>query len=136
MVSNIKMAETTDLNIKQSSTARETTITVILNALLTYITLSTDVINNWWQPVKHGFYCFDESISHPLYHNSVPTKTLFVFALALPLLVIIVTELYVPTSNSTSKKFTIFKTLADGFFGLICVCLITNMTKYVVGRQR
>ena len=130
------MSAKTDLNNEASKISREALITVILNIILTYITLSTDVINNWWNPVKRGFYCFDENLSNPFYPNTVPTKSLFIVALGLPPLVIIMTECCIQTSNAASKKIIIIKTLADGFFGLVCIGLITNMTKYVVGRLR
>ena len=115
---------------------QETFATVILNSILTYVTLSTDVIDHWFYPVKRGFYCFDETLSKPLYTNTVPTKTLLVLAVAIPALVIIVTELCTKASNSASKKIVIFKAITDGFFGLVCVCLLTNITKYVTGRLR
>ena len=117
---------------------RETFITVIINLVLTFVTLSTDVIDHWWDPVKHGFYCFDESLSHPLYPNTVPTKFLFIFGLGMCPMIIIFTELlYNKKSISTASKFAnIFKTLTNGFFGYVCVCLLTQETKFAVGRLR
>jgi hypothetical protein len=130
------MDVTTNLGAKNTHIARETLYTVILNAILSYVTLSTDIIDNWWDPVKHGFHCFDERLSNPLYPNTVPTKTLFIFAMGVPPIVIIVTELCNQTSTSTSTFKRIYKALADGFFGLVCICFLTNMTKYLVGRLR
>ena len=125
-------------NMKTSETAnRETLVTVILNFILTYVTLSTDVIDNWWNPVKRGFHCFDKGLNNPLYPNTVPTKILFVFALGVPPLVIFIAELCAKPSESISTKWrNILKTITDGFFGFVCICLLTNMTKYIVGRPR
>ena len=126
-----------DFITNRSHYVREASITVILNIILSYVTLSTDVIDNWWDPVKQGFTCFDDSLSRPLQRNTVPTKTLFIFALGAPIVVIILTELWIGTSSSGSSTLTrIYKALGDGLFGLACICLLTNMTKYVVGRLR
>ena len=126
-----------DLSNQNWHLTREASYTVILNIILTYVTLSTDVIDHWWDPVKRGFYCFDENLSNPLYPNTVPTKTLFIFALGVPPFVIIATELFIHTSNKApSRCVNIYKALADRFFGFVCICLLTNMTKYVVGRLR
>ena len=130
------MVVTRKLDAKNAHLVRETKYTVILNIILSFVTLSTDVIDNWWDPVKHGFNCFDESLSHPLYPNTVPTKILFIVAMGTPPIIIILTELYNATSTSTSTFKRIYKALADGFFGLVCICFLTNMTKYLVGRQR
>merc|ERR1719414_2081468 len=43
----------------------------------------------------------------------------------------------IKSSVSTSSKLTtIFKILTDGFFGFVCVCLLTQIVKFSVGRQR
>ena len=117
---------------------RETFCTVILNLILTFVTLSTDVIDHWWEPVKQGFQCYDESLNRPLYPNTVPTKYLFIFGFGVAPLIVIIMELscHKESISTSSKIKNIFKILTDGFFGFVCVCLVTQITKFVVGRPR
>ena len=130
------MAVTLNAKDEHANQLRETFTTVILNLILTFVTLSTDMIDHWWDPVKQGFYCEDESLSQPLYPNTVPSKYLFIFALGVCPLVVIIMELICNKKPLSSKPLTIFKILTDGFFGFVCVCLVTQMTKFVVGRPR
>ena len=132
------MAVIPDAKNQTNNQFRETFATVIINLILTFVTLSTDVIDHWWDPVQHGFYCYDESLSRPVYPHTVPTKYLFIFGLGVCPMIIIIMELTcIKSSVSTSSKLTtIFKILTDGFFGFVCVCLLTQIVKFSVGRQR
>lgn len=89
------------------------------------------------EPIRHGFYCNDETISLPYYDNTVTPELLVVFVLLIPLLIIFLVEKS-PSWNFKSIKFykNYFQTTFVFTFGFSLTYMMTCITKVSVGRLR
>ena len=91
-------------------------------------------------PVKRGFFCNDESLSHPLKENTVSNTALIIVGLTLPIVIILVSEFFIPVSKvPQSKKETSARILFlvfDQLFGVGVTILLTDIAKYTIGRLR
>lgn len=101
------------------------------------------------QPYKRGFFCDDESLMHPFHDSTVTNWMLYIIGIALPVLVIIGTELvraHVKKSdkqplkvyNSTVPYWVVeaYKSVGMFGFGAACSQLLTDVGKYTIGRLR
>lgn len=101
------------------------------------------------QPYKRGFFCDDESLMHPFHDSTVTNWMLYIIGIALPVLVIIGTELvraHVKKSdkqplkvyNATVPYWVVeaYKSVGMFGFGAACSQLLTDVGKYTIGRLR
>lgn len=101
------------------------------------------------QPYQRGFFCDDESLMHPFHDSTVTNWMLYIIGIALPILVIIGTELvraHVKKSDAQPLKVrsaTIpywvveaYKSIGMFGFGAACSQLLTDVGKYTIGRLR
>ena len=123
--------------------ARETKTKVIglINVvILIFLAVPISVLRFCVDPVKRGFFCNDETLSHPLKENTVSSATLIVVGIGLPIMIIILAEFFIPTSKIPQSKkeisaralFLIF----DQLFGVGVTVLLTDIAKYTIGRLR
>ena len=91
-------------------------------------------------PVKRGFFCNDESLSHPVKENTVTNTTLIVVGISLPIAIIILSEFFIPMSKIPQSKketsITILFLILDHLFGVGVTVLLTDIAKYTIGRLR
>uniref|UniRef100_A0A1Q3FHC6 Putative lipid phosphate phosphatase n=1 Tax=Culex tarsalis TaxID=7177 RepID=A0A1Q3FHC6_CULTA len=101
------------------------------------------------QPYKRGFFCDDESLMHPFHDSTVTNWMLYIIGIALPVLVIIGTELvraHVKKSDKQPLKVynvtvpywivEAYKSIGVFGFGAACSQLLTDVGKYTIGRLR
>ncbi|XP_055624774.1 putative phosphatidate phosphatase [Toxorhynchites rutilus septentrionalis] len=101
------------------------------------------------QPYERGFFCDDESLMHPFRDSTVTNWMLYIIGIAVPVLVIIGTELvraHVKKSDAEPLKvynITIpywaveaYKSIGMFGFGAACSQLLTDVGKYTIGRLR
>lgn len=101
------------------------------------------------QPYERGFFCDDESLMHPFHDSTVTNWMLYIIGIALPILVIIGTELlraHVKKSDAEPLKvysYSIpywvveaYKSIGMFGFGAACSQLLTDVGKYTIGRLR
>lgn len=101
------------------------------------------------QPYKRGFFCDDESLMHPFHDSTVTNWMLYIIGIALPVLVIIGTELvraHVKKSDKQPLKVynvtvpywvvEAYKSVGVFGFGAACSQLLTDVGKYTIGRLR
>ena len=91
------------------------------------------------EPVKRGFFCNDEELSHPFHENTVSNAALLSCGIGLPIVIIILAEWFLPATSAHSrgdKLKAIYSTITDHMFGLAVTVLLTDVTKYTVGRLR
>ena len=91
-------------------------------------------------PVKRGFFCNDENLSHPLRTNTVSSSVLTVVGIGLPIITIGISEWFIPLSklpqNGRERMVNIFFTIVDQLFGAGVTVLLTDIAKYTIGRLR
>lgn len=101
------------------------------------------------QPYKRGFFCDDESLMHPFHDSTVTNWMLYIIGIALPVIVIIGTELvraHVKKSDKQPLKVynvtvpywvvEAYKSVGMFGFGAACSQLLTDVGKYTIGRLR
>ena len=122
----------------------QTQVIGLLNVVvLIIIAVPIGVLRFCVDPVKRGFFCNDEDLSHPLLNSTVSSTMLCVVGLSLPIALIIVSNLTLVGSNNSSrpicnkeKAFKIFLTIIDQLFGVAVTVLLTDIAKYTIGRLR
>jgi phosphatidate phosphatase len=91
-------------------------------------------------PAKRGFFCNDETLSHPIKESTVTNTALIIVGISLPIAIIILTEFFIPMSNIPQpKKETstrILFLILDHLFGVGVTVLLTDIAKYTIGRLR
>ena len=109
-------------------------------SVLVVIAIPIAVLRFFIDPVKRGFFCNDENLSHPLRDNTVSSSALCVVGIGLPIIIIFVSEWFNKLSNvpQTPKERLIntFFTIVDQLFGLGVTVLLTDIAKYTIGRLR
>uniref|UniRef100_A0A0K8TTU9 Putative lipid phosphate phosphatase n=1 Tax=Tabanus bromius TaxID=304241 RepID=A0A0K8TTU9_TABBR len=104
----------------------------------------------WGDPYKRGFYCDDESLRHPFKESTVRNWMLYIVGLALPIFVMIITEIVRANIHKTSTRhryrlfsFDVpswaveaYKQIGVFGFGAACSQLTTDIAKYSIGRLR
>ncbi|XP_053689511.1 putative phosphatidate phosphatase [Sabethes cyaneus] len=101
------------------------------------------------QPYQRGFFCDDESLMHPFHDSTVTNWMLYIIGIALPILVIIGTELVrahvkkldaqpLKVYNTTIPYWVVeaYKSIGIFGFGAACSQLLTDVGKYTIGRLR
>ncbi|XP_055609325.1 putative phosphatidate phosphatase [Uranotaenia lowii] len=101
------------------------------------------------QPYERGFFCDDESLMHPFHESTVTNWMLYIIGIALPILVILGTELIrshvkkqdaqplkVYSFNIPSWVVESYKSIGIFGFGAACSQLLTDVGKYTIGRLR
>lgn len=100
-------------------------------------------------PFKRGFFCDDESLMHPFHDSTVTNWMLYIIGLALPIIVIVVTEVVrgrVKKSEAHPLKVwnwnvpfwvvQAYKSIGMFGFGAAVSQLLTDVGKYTIGRLR
>lgn len=101
------------------------------------------------QPYERGFFCDDESLMHPFHDSTVTNWMLYIIGIAVPILVILGTELlraHVKKTNAQPLKVynieipywivEAYKSIGMFGFGAACSQLLTDVAKYTIGRLR
>ncbi|XP_055538694.1 putative phosphatidate phosphatase [Wyeomyia smithii] len=101
------------------------------------------------QPYQRGFFCDDESLMHPFHDSTVTNWMLYIIGIALPIFVIIGTELVrahvkktdaqpLKVRNVTVPYWVVeaYKSIGMFGFGAACSQLLTDVGKYTIGRLR
>ncbi|XP_035784310.1 putative phosphatidate phosphatase [Anopheles albimanus] len=100
-------------------------------------------------PFKRGFFCDDESLMHPFHDSTITNWMLYIIGLALPVIVILITELLRNRAkHSETQPLKVFNTdipfwvvqayKSIGMFGFGAAVsqLLTDVGKYTIGRLR
>ncbi|XP_040577035.1 phospholipid phosphatase 1 isoform X2 [Lepeophtheirus salmonis] len=92
-------------------------------------------------PVERGFFCDDESLSHPYHDSTIPTYALYITGFGFPLVVVLITEAILEKRNNgviilTPYLKSVFKVLIDFGFGAATSQCLTDIAKYSIGRLR
>jgi len=88
------------------------------------------------KPYTRGFFCNDESIRHPFLPSTVPSSAMIPINYVVPILTFILVETfnlkssYKPVLSQSYHHSKIF------CFGALSTTLLTDVTKYTVGRPR
>ena len=85
-------------------------------------------------PTHRGFFCKDQSLSYPYHSSTVPSWSLYVFGIFIPILIFVISE-YI-CSNRKSFKIRCFQLLNIYMIGAVGSHLIVDVGKYTVGRLR
>uniref|UniRef100_A0A7E4VVS6 AcidPPc domain-containing protein n=1 Tax=Panagrellus redivivus TaxID=6233 RepID=A0A7E4VVS6_PANRE len=111
------------------------------------------IFQKWVKPYKRGFYCDDESIHYPYRPSTVTRYQLIAIGLTLPVLIIVLTEIYravrwerkcaqqfkkYQCGSVTIHRFIVRLYVFLGYF-LLGVCfnqLLVDIAKYTIGRHR
>ena len=112
---------------------------VINVSVLIVIAIPIAVLRFFIDPVKRGFFCNDENLSHPLRDNTVSSSALCVVGIGLPIIIIIVLEWFTKSNVPRTPKerfINTFFTIVDQLFGLGVTVLLTDIAKYTIGRLR
>ncbi len=109
------------------------------------------------EPYKRGFFCDDESISHPYLDSTVSSTALYIVCFSAPPLAVIVVETLFVSGVGRKAHLSTTKTLDIGgkysvkvpeyliniytfllmyLFGAACSQLLTDTAKYTIGRLR
>ena len=107
--------------------------------VLIVIAIPIAVLRFCVDPVKRGFFCNDENLSHPLRDNTVSSTVLCVVGIGLPIAIIIVSEWFISSNipRTNKERFTnIFFSSVDQLFGVGVSVLLTDIAKYTIGRLR
>jgi len=120
--------------------------------LILTATLFATIFEKTGTPFRRGFFCDDESISHPYKGDTVPYWTaLLPVALVVPTLIIILIEVLIHfkfNKDTVQSTYTVFKrnvhpllialycTLGPFLFGFAVNHGITNVAKFSIGRLR
>uniref|UniRef100_A0AAG5DDL4 Phosphatidic acid phosphatase type 2/haloperoxidase domain-containing protein n=1 Tax=Anopheles atroparvus TaxID=41427 RepID=A0AAG5DDL4_ANOAO len=100
-------------------------------------------------PFKRGFFCDDESLMHPFHDSTVTNWMLYIIGLALPIIVILITEV-IRARRKTSDAHPLkvwnwdipfwvvqsYKSIGMFGFGAAVSQLLTDVGKYTIGRLR
>lgn len=100
-------------------------------------------------PFKRGFFCDDESLMHPFHDSTVTNWMLYIIGLALPIIVILLTEV-IRGRRKTSEAHPLkvwnynipfwvvqaYKSIGMFGFGAAVSQLLTDVGKYTIGRLR
>ena len=119
-------------------------ITKILGAInvfvLIVIAIPIAILRFCVDPVKRGFFCNDENLSHPLRANTVSSSVLTVVGIGLPIIIIGISEWFIPLSNlpqnGKERLVNALLTIVDQMFGVGVTVLLTDIAKYTIGRLR
>jgi len=84
-------------------------------------------------PTHRGFFCKDQSLSYPYHSSTVPSWSLYVFGIFIPILIFVISE-YI--CNKKSFKIRCFQLLNIYMIGAVGSHLIVDVGKYTVGRLR
>ncbi|XP_034187885.2 wunen isoform X2 [Osmia lignaria lignaria] len=100
------------------------------------------------KPYKRGFFCNDESLTHPFLPSTVTSAMLYIIGLFLPICTMLISE-YLYTRNckmDSSKIFfgynippwawSAYEKIGIFGFGAATNVLITDVAKYTIGRLR
>ncbi|TRY62761.1 hypothetical protein TCAL_10992 [Tigriopus californicus] len=98
-------------------------------------------------PYKRGFFCDDETISHPYLASTIGNSILYGVGFGVPLLVIVVVETFIrgisgPKSDVIFGKeipnhvVSIIRLIIGYLFGTACSQTLTDICKYSIGRLR
>jgi len=104
-------------------------------------------LHKFGKPYKRGFYCNDESLRYPYKPSTVSRKSLFIMAGFLPMLFILLTEIFRTLDWEKTRTFKPGQKLYQlvvrlcvfiGHFviGMFFNMLLRDIAKYGVGRQR
>ena len=108
--------------------------------ILIVIAIPIAILRFCVDPVKRGFFCNDENLSHPLRTNTVSSSVLTVVGIGLPIITIGISEWFIPLSklpqNGRERMVNIFFTIVDQLFGAGVTVLLTDIAKYTIGRLR
>ena len=112
---------------------------VINVSVLIVIAIPIAVLRFFIDPVKRGFFCNDENLSHPLRDNTVSSSALCVVGIGLPIVIITISEWFTRSNVPRTPKerfINTFFTIVDQLFGLGMTVLMTDIAKYTIGRLR
>ena len=84
-------------------------------------------------PTHRGFFCGDQSLSYPYHSSTVPSWSLYIFGIFIPILIFVISE-YI--CNRKSFKIRCFQLLNMYMLGAVGSHLIVDVGKYTVGRLR
>uniref|UniRef100_A0A182QVZ1 Phosphatidic acid phosphatase type 2/haloperoxidase domain-containing protein n=1 Tax=Anopheles farauti TaxID=69004 RepID=A0A182QVZ1_9DIPT len=101
-------------------------------------------------PFKRGFFCDDESLMHPFHDSTVTNWMLYIIGIALPVIVIIITELFRARTKKSTETLSLkvwntdipfwvvqaYKSIGMFGFGAAVSQLLTDVGKYTIGRLR
>ncbi|XP_025155976.1 putative phosphatidate phosphatase [Harpegnathos saltator] len=100
------------------------------------------------KPYKRGFFCNDESLSHPYHDSTITSMMLYIVGIFLPVFTLILGE-FLHARHCTEQTGKVlfgysvplwvcnaYEKVGIFLFGTACTVLITNVAKYSVGRLR
>ncbi|XP_053666150.1 putative phosphatidate phosphatase [Anopheles marshallii] len=101
-------------------------------------------------PFKRGFFCDDESLMHPFHDSTVTNWMLYIIGILLPVIVIIITELFRARAKKSPETQSLkvwntdipfwvvqsYKSVGMFGFGAAVSQLLTDVGKYTIGRLR
>ncbi|KAF4524297.1 hypothetical protein B566_EDAN005353 [Ephemera danica] len=103
------------------------------------------------EPFKRGFFCNDESISHPYRENTIASLALYFIGFGVPIFIILCTEYWRTTKRTINDErqpnvvaghdiptwlWECYKVIGVFCFGAACSQLTTDIAKYAIGRLR
>ena len=96
------------------------------------------LLNLIGEPYKRGFFCSDTTIRHPYLDSTVPTWALILISYSLPTIIIALVETSLLKHSNTSVRLTreMYKTFMGFVFGFCVNQLMTDISKFTIGRLR
>ena len=120
-----------------SSTKRGFIICAVNFAIVFATILPVGVLWFWVDPVNHGFYCGDETLSYPLRQNSISNAVLCVVFIGIPIITILFVEWFLSTSDDPKETILAICTITvEHLFGVAVTVLLTITAIYSIGRLR
>ena len=121
--------------------SKETWIISLINLVIVVVlAIPIAILRFCVDPVKRGFFCNDEDLSHPFRESTVSNTILIVFGVGLPIVVILLTEWFIPTSTNPQTNRGKLRTssliIVDHLFGVAVTVILTDIAKYTIGRLR
>ena len=120
-----------------NSTKKGFVVCAVNLAIVFAIALPVGIL--WWfvEPPNRGFYCEDETLSHPLRQNTISNAVLCIVFIGIPIFTIFLVEWLSSTSKDTNEKlFAACKITVEHLFGVAVTVLLTITAIYSIGRLR
>ncbi|KAJ8044181.1 Phospholipid phosphatase 1 [Holothuria leucospilota] len=128
-------------------------VDVIIWLIIGCIGLGLELVASPSTPFQRGFYCDDESIRYPYHDDTISTALLIAVGLGIPIITMVFVEWFLHSKLSkTNKPFysrislgkysihpyavALYSTIGPMLFGLVVTFLLTNCSKYLIGRLR
>ncbi|CAL4099541.1 unnamed protein product [Meganyctiphanes norvegica] len=99
------------------------------------------------EPKERGFYCNDDSLQYPLLNSTISTTLLIACGISIPVVFILVVELlrdlpldydsvFICKRRIPARLAAISSSIGFFLFGCACIQVVTDVTKYSIGRLR